>query len=90
MTKPRNHEKEPSVYGAFDAKTNLSRLLERVARGEVITITRNGVPVAKLAPVSTESPKSAAELRARFLAFQATHPLEGVTTRELIQEGRRR
>ena len=33
---------------AFDAKTNLARLLERVIRGEEITITKRGTPVARL------------------------------------------
>ncbi|MGH2355435.1 MAG: type II toxin-antitoxin system Phd/YefM family antitoxin [Chloroflexota bacterium] len=38
------------VVGAFQAKTHLSRLLEEVQRGKIITITRRGVPVAVLAP----------------------------------------
>jgi prevent-host-death family protein len=32
----------------YDAKTNLSRLLDRAAGGEEVIITRNGRPVAKL------------------------------------------
>jgi len=36
--------------GACEAKTQLSRLLERVAKGERITITKHGVPVAVLQP----------------------------------------
>ena len=34
-----------------EAKTNLSRLLARVERGEEIVIARDGVPVARLVPV---------------------------------------
>ena len=34
-----------------EAKTHLSRLLERVASGEEIIITQAGHPVAKLVPV---------------------------------------
>jgi len=34
-----------------DAKTNFSRLLDRVARGEEITIAKAGRPVAKLVPI---------------------------------------
>ena len=34
--------------GTFEAKTHLSDLLDRVARGEKITITRHGVPAALL------------------------------------------
>ena len=37
-------EKQPASVGTFEAKTHLSALLERVAKGETITITRNGVP----------------------------------------------
>ncbi|MBM3596882.1 MAG: type II toxin-antitoxin system prevent-host-death family antitoxin [Alphaproteobacteria bacterium] len=36
--------------GAFEAKTQFSRLLARVARGETITITRRGKVVALLTP----------------------------------------
>jgi len=36
--------------GAYEAKTHLASLLDRVADGETITITRHGVPVAVLAP----------------------------------------
>jgi prevent-host-death family protein len=34
-----------------EAKTHLSRLLQRVAGGEEITIARAGVPVARLVPI---------------------------------------
>lgn len=34
-----------------EAKTHLSRLLREVAAGEEVTITRDGVAVAKLVPV---------------------------------------
>jgi prevent-host-death family protein len=37
--------------GAFEAKTHFSKLLERVQRGEEITVTLRGKPVAKLVPV---------------------------------------
>ena len=39
-----------SVIGAFDAKTHLSQLLDRVEAGEEIEITRRGRPVARLVP----------------------------------------
>jgi prevent-host-death family protein len=35
-----------------DAKTHLSRLLERVAAGEEIIISKAGKPVAKLTPLT--------------------------------------
>jgi prevent-host-death family protein len=39
------------VYSLYDAKTHLSRLVERAANGEEIVIAKNGVPVAKLVGV---------------------------------------
>ncbi|MBM3533365.1 MAG: type II toxin-antitoxin system Phd/YefM family antitoxin [Alphaproteobacteria bacterium] len=38
------------TVGAFEAKTHFSRLLERVKKGEEITITQRGKPVARLVP----------------------------------------
>ena len=37
--------------GAFEAKTRLSELLDRVQRGHVYRITKRGRPVAELRPV---------------------------------------
>lgn len=39
------------------AKTHFSRLLQRVAAGEEVTIARAGVPVARLVAVEPEKPK---------------------------------
>jgi prevent-host-death family protein len=38
-------------YNVHEAKTHLSRLLERVAAGEEVVIAKAGVPVARLVPV---------------------------------------
>jgi prevent-host-death family protein len=38
------------TYNVHEAKTNFSRLLDRLLEGEEIVITRNGVPVAELVP----------------------------------------
>ena len=40
--------------GAYEAKTHLPRLLDRVARGDSMIITRHGKPVARLVPVSSD------------------------------------
>ncbi len=34
-----------------EAKTHLSRLLERVRQGEEIVISKAGIPIAKLSPI---------------------------------------
>lgn len=39
-------------FNIHDAKTNLSRIIERVERGEEIVISRAGRPVAKVIPLA--------------------------------------
>jgi prevent-host-death family protein len=39
-------------YNVHEAKTQLSKLLKRVAAGEEVVIARAGVPVARLVPAS--------------------------------------
>ena len=75
--------------GAYEAKTHLPRLLDEVARGEIITITKHGVPVAVLGPPSTRSSTAAADVITGLRAFRKQHQLREVTIRELIDEGRR-
>ena len=42
------------VVNVHQAKTHLSRLLERVQKGEEVTIANAGRPVARLVPVPPE------------------------------------
>ncbi|MGA3399697.1 MAG: type II toxin-antitoxin system prevent-host-death family antitoxin [Acetobacteraceae bacterium] len=62
------------TVGAFEAKTHLSSLLERVAKGEAFTITRHGKPVAQLVPVERRDPERirAAIKRMREIAVGQT------------------
>lgn len=75
--------------GAYDAKTRLSELLEKVREGETFTITRHGQPIAELRPVGYRSPTERKALVDRMKRFQQGHSLGGATFRELIEEGRR-
>ena len=52
--------------GAYEAKTHLAQLLDRVARGESLTITRHGKPVARLVPVAGDRDR-AREAAARIV-----------------------
>lgn len=49
------------------------RVLERVARGETLTITRDGHPVAELRPLPRR-PLAAAQLRARWRRLPVLDP----------------
>jgi len=57
-----------SKIGAYEAKTKLANLLERVAEGEHITITKHGMPVATLAPVPERERRPATEVIADLRA----------------------
>ncbi|MBV9623154.1 MAG: type II toxin-antitoxin system Phd/YefM family antitoxin [Acidobacteria bacterium] len=79
-----------NTVGAYEAKTHLSKLLEKVEAGEEITITKHGVPVAKLVPVEE---KASAEQRAaaieRIQQLATRLSLGGLKAKDLIKEGRR-
>lgn len=78
--------------GVFEARTHLSALLDRVAKGQKITITKHGIPAAMLVPVEQARPRASAGHREivegmRALRKQARPGL--VSVRELVEEGRR-
>jgi len=75
--------------GAFDAKTQFSALLERVARGETIEITRRGMPVARLVPIESESRMDRQQAVREIRELRKGIKLRGLKIRDLINEGRR-
>ena len=70
----------PVKVSVYAAKTHLSRLLDRAARGEEVVITRNGKPVARLAPVEQRrAPRKLGALRGKIRVaadFDAPLPKE--------------
>ncbi len=78
------------VVNTHQAKTNLSRLIERVMAGEEVVIARAGRPVAKLVPYRTDAePRHLGCLKGEFAIpddFDAPLP-EGLLR---SFEGRRR
>ena len=75
--------------GADEAKTHLPKLLERVARGEKIIITKHGVPVAILQPIDPKQRSEPGQVIEQIKKFRSKNRLDGVSLRELIEEGRR-
>jgi prevent-host-death family protein len=71
-----------------EAQTHLDQFLERVALGESFTITRHGIPVARLVPVEEKPKADLQEVLAQTRAFRKAHPLGGISIKELINEGR--
>ena len=77
--------------GLFHAKTHLSQLLERVAQGESIAITKHGRRMAVIVPAGGKRKKNARQIANEY--FEMTRKVslgKGVTIKDLINEGRKR
>ena len=91
MRKTSKRALSATSYGAFDAKTHLGQLLDRVEKGERITITKHGRPVARLVPVEEQVRRTLPAQVRDFLAKTATATLgPELTMQQLIAEGRTR
>ena len=79
------------TIGAFEAKTHLASLLDRVAKGEKITITRHGVPAALLVPVGpTEQKLSHQEIVEGMRDLRKRVKPGTMNVRDMVNEGRGR
>jgi prevent-host-death family protein len=79
-----------NTVGAYEAKTHLSELLEKVAAGEEITITKHGAPVARLVPWNKEaSPEERTAAIQRIQKLATVLSLGELKVKDLISEGRR-
>ena len=78
------------TVGAYEAKTHLSRLLDEVAAGQTIVITKHGTPVAHLVPPARDRRPDVAEAIKAIHEFREREQitLRGLSLRELIEEGR--
>jgi prevent-host-death family protein len=75
--------------GAFEAKNKLGALLDAVERGEEVTITRRGKPVARLVRAIPKFDRAAARAAAaRIRRRRKGITLGGLTIKDLINEGR--
>jgi len=77
------------TVGAYEAKTHLSQLLDEVAAGHTVAITRHGVEVARLVPAMDSRRMKPSEAVAALRAARRGVRLQGITVRSLIDEGRR-
>lgn len=75
--------------GIYEAKTHFAAVVERVRTGEEITITKHGSPVAKVVPFEKGPERSAKEIIAEMREIRKHCRLDGLTIREMIEEGRR-
>ena len=83
-----------TTIGAFEAKTHLAALLDRVAKGERITITKHGIPAAVLVPVEGAHvmgrKASHREIVEGLRALRQRVKADNMSVRDMVEEGRRR
>ena len=78
------------TVGSYEAKTRLPELLRRVGKGERVTITRHGQPIAVIIPANPASLLSAGDAVGELEAFGEGRRLgDELNVLDLIQEGRR-
>jgi len=77
--------------GAFEAKTHLSKLLDRVGKGETFVITKRGKPIASLSPIAPGKQQGVRDLiegyRREFAS--SLKPISAAEIAELKNAGRR-
>ena len=79
-----------AAVGAYEAKTHLAELLDRVERGERILITRHGRAVAQLVPAPGAPERTVDEAIEGIRGLRSGRRLgPGPSVRDLIEEGRR-
>lgn len=80
-----------SEVGVYEAKTHFTKLIERVAKGERIVITRHGRPVAELRSVPDRAPEDIRTAIATLRDFRERNKrrLAGFKAKDLIEAGRK-
>lgn len=84
----RNMDNTMSV---FEAKSHFCEVIRRAEHGEGTTILKHNIPVAFIAPI-VETKKSKYTKREAIdgiLAMREGNSLDGITIKELIEEGRK-
>ena len=76
------------TIGAFEAKTKLGELLDRVSHGGSFTITKHDRPVARLIGYKQDLAAQRAEAASAIRAQRQAYTLGGLNARTLREEGR--
>ena len=74
-----------------NAKSQLTQIVKRVAKGETISFTREGKPFAKMVPSKPKNKKASKAVK-KMEAFQRSGPTlgPGLTLKQLLEESRKR
>jgi prevent-host-death family protein len=77
------------TVGAFEAKTKLGELLERVGQGASFTITKHERPVARLVAYAEDREAGRKSATTALRSLRGRYHLRGLSLRKLKDEGRR-
>ena len=80
------------TVASTDAKAHLAQLLSDVERGETITITRHGKPIARLVPASADEQEQRRAAVAELRQWRQNRLKTGMTVDEILaarDEGRK-
>lgn len=72
-----------------EAKIRLAEMIEQVRQGGEVTITRRGVPVARLVAAHEQSTDNVKRALEEAKKIRSRLSLGGISIRSLIDEGRR-
>ena len=75
------------VYSIAEAKAHLSALIEQVERGEAVTLTKRGKPVARIVSLLEPGPKPKIDLD-ELRKFHATMPQSKIDSATMIRKMR--
>ena len=75
--------------GAYEAKTQISSLLDRVEQGEEVRITRHGRPIARMVPEREIDRAAIDKAIAELKEIRKGARLDGLSWKELRDAGRR-
>lgn len=76
-----------ATVGIYEARTRLSKLIAKVSKGEEVTVTRHGLPVARIVPIDNQRKISIDETIESIEKFSRGKTLRG-NLKKAIEEGR--
>ena len=74
--------------GAYEAKTHLPKLLEKVSKGQTIIITKHGYPIALLTPYEEKRKYASANTIEQLKKFRQNKKIQGLKIKAMIESGR--
>jgi prevent-host-death family protein len=75
--------------GIYEAKTKLADLLKQVEKGELVTITNRGVPVADLVPSASRVAQQTSDAINAIKAMQKPSGIDQTQFNEMRLRGRK-